>query len=165
MFDRYLWAGAVILAIGLLRDLPLPRPRAAAPSLAALALLGGLSLLVTVEEYAFAAARWSAGEQLVAEGVPATAIDAGFEWMGYHHDGVAFDESLPLRVAQPHPGYALIFRGSSNCVTVSASPLDDDRLEPEGVRAYRALPLLPVRELFVYRHPALCASVDVPPPS
>lgn len=50
MFDRYLWAGAVILAIGLLRDLPLPRPRAAAPSLAALALLGGLSLLVTVEE-------------------------------------------------------------------------------------------------------------------
>ncbi|CAN5252287.1 hypothetical protein BH20ACT8_BH20ACT8_17950 [soil metagenome] len=124
-------------------------------------------MLVTVEEYAFAAARWSAGERLVAQGVPATAIDAGFEWMGYHHDGVAFDESRPLRVAQPHPGYALIFRGSSNCVTVSASPLDDERLEPEGVRAHRLplLPVLPVRELFVYRHLALCASIDVPPPS
>ena len=157
LFDRYLWAGAVPVAIGLLRA---ARPPAADPrritAWAALSALALLSLAVTVEEYAYAAARWSAGRAAVAAGFDPREVDAGFEWSGYHHRGLVGDPSVTARVAEPRPFYMPLFGGSSNCVTVASSPQTAPALELLGERRYRPFPSADERSLWVYRNAGAC---------
>ncbi|RKR90311.1 hypothetical protein BDK92_4681 [Micromonospora pisi] len=72
------------------RGFPLGRAGVLA-GIAAGTFLAALSLFVTAYGSALDAARWHAGERLVAEGVPAAEIDAGFEWSGYYSpDGVEY---------------------------------------------------------------------------
>jgi hypothetical protein len=53
--------------------------------------------LVEMSDYmAWNSARWAAGEQLVARGVPPGAIDGGLEWVGWHE----FETALPLAIAK-----------------------------------------------------------------
>jgi hypothetical protein len=158
VFDRYLWAVITAGAVAVLAALP-PAQRIPAwrrvGAAAWLALLAGITLLITVEEFTFDAARWRAGAAAVAAGTPAQAVDAGFEWVGWHHDGLAFGPG-PRPAAPPQPHYLPVFPGMGNCVAVSASPLADPGLTLLQVQAYRPAPLLAARRLYTYRNAAAC---------
>lgn len=71
--------------------------------LATLVLLAGFSLLLQVDYNAHATTRWQAGQQLVASGVDAAKVDAGYEWEGYY----LFNRSLPLVAPAQAQGRAL----------------------------------------------------------
>lgn len=92
IFARYLLPALPLLSIILLRTPERPRW---ARSLVTLGLLAGVSLLVTANALAFDAARWHLAEELVSSGVPATNIDAGLEWNGYHWQGPYRPDSTP----------------------------------------------------------------------
>ncbi len=47
------------------------------------------------DHMAWNAARWAAGEQLVAQGAPPDAINGGFEWVGWYE----FETALPIAIA------------------------------------------------------------------
>jgi hypothetical protein len=170
LFDRYLWPGAAVAVVGLLAAIPTAkttqgpaRPRVChtRPSLRAAAstiALAGLTLLAaatTMEAYSYAAARWAAGEQAAAA-VPADAVDAGYAWAGFHHDGLVGDPGAPLLSAPPRPFYMVMLRGSSNCVTVAAAPRQDAGLQLLGTRSYQPAPLMSSRSLWLYRNPSAC---------
>ena len=80
--------------------------------------LAALSLTVTAYGSAFDAARWNAGRQLVATGVPATDIDAGFEWSGYHApNGVDYAPADAPRINW----YSAKFADNRPCFAVTSS--------------------------------------------
>jgi hypothetical protein len=93
LFDRYFWPLIPPLATLLMyraraevhtqgvSDLS-PRPSVLVIG-SWLALLG-LSLLYMLNSFAFDVARWQGGERLVARGIPAERVDAGYEWVGQH---------------------------------------------------------------------------------
>jgi hypothetical protein len=92
------------------------RPRVAV-ALAATASLAALSLLTTAYGSALDAARWDAGRRLVAAGVPATDVDAGFEWSGYHSPN-GMD---PRPVPDPLNWYSARFPDNRSCFAVYSS--------------------------------------------
>jgi 4-amino-4-deoxy-L-arabinose transferase-like glycosyltransferase len=53
------------------------------------------SLVEMGDHLAWNTARWTAGERLVAQGVPPEAIDGGFEWVGWYE----FETALPRAIA------------------------------------------------------------------
>jgi hypothetical protein len=161
VYDRYLWAlvlsGAVLLAAAF----PV-RPFwewHAAASQAALAVVTAFALiaaLLTVNSDAFDAARWRTARQEVAHGVPVTAVDAGFEWVGWHATAVADanasgDAARPYWVAMVHEGPV--------CVTLSASPLGGPGLTLDRVVTWRTWLAFGRSRLYEYRGPAVCPSV------
>ena len=102
IYDRYFWVLVPPLAALLMfrPELPegamaptpaaaaLPARRSSAP-LAGVAgllvvVLGAMSLVFLLNSAAFDAARWRAGQEMVDLGIPADAIDAGYEWVGQH---------------------------------------------------------------------------------
>lgn len=161
IFDRYLWlvsfAGAVVL-LGLTEAWqPQPgtqvdRRRAARGlGLAAPAVATGLvvvALCVLLNTDAYDAARWQAGRELVARGVPATEIDAGFEWVGFHQHGPA----VVGRPAAPNTSwYVAMFPRAISCAYVAASPLARPGARLVAERPYRLLLLLDPEHLYLYR--------------
>jgi hypothetical protein len=54
------------------------------------------SLVEMGDHLAWNTARWVAGEQLVAQGIPPETIDGGFEWVGWHE----FETTLPQTIAR-----------------------------------------------------------------
>ncbi|MDK9656132.1 hypothetical protein [Propionibacterium freudenreichii] len=86
-----------------------------------LVVVAALSWSVTASTLARDGAQWRAAERLVARGVSATDIDAGFEWLGWH-------SSRPMAtgsgVVGAH-GYTSSFADTRACYTVSQSPLPD----------------------------------------
>ena len=115
-FDRYLWPLALPLAVLLLwqspaspvpvaagdggpvrtrpaaRRVPGPATWAAGVLLCA---IGALSVAILLNAMAYDAARWRAGSDEEARGLPAMSIDAGIEWPGSHTTEVA-DQAVPL---------------------------------------------------------------------
>ncbi|MFK3981018.1 hypothetical protein ACI2K4_11650 [Micromonospora sp. NPDC050397] len=130
VFGRYLVVLVPVLLLVALAGPRRPRPGWAGvvTGLGAAGFLAALSLVVTAYGSALDAARWRAGEELVASGVPATDIDAGFEWSGYHAPngvdyvpkgtslvnwyGAKFADNRPCYVlassAQSEPGWHLV---------------------------------------------------------
>jgi len=161
IFDRYLWpavlAGAVLLLSAPTRERPAGRMRMAVAWVLG---LGLLSAVVTLDEHAYDAARWRAGEIAVERGNHPRVVDAGFEWVGYHDPGVALRPGR-VQISDPHPTYLLFFPGVRNCVIVAASPLAEPNVELVDTLAYSAGPLLGERRLYTYRNPVVCG--DVPP--
>ncbi len=51
--------------------------------------VAAVAAVITLNADAYDAARWAAGDKAVAAGVPATMVDAGFEWVGSHEADVA----------------------------------------------------------------------------
>jgi hypothetical protein len=82
-YDRYLLALTPLAIVLAARSGPISRAGHAAAGLvcAALALY---SLVGLADHLAWNAARWTAGRALMAEGVPASEIDGGYEWIGWH---------------------------------------------------------------------------------
>jgi hypothetical protein len=162
LYDRYLWG----IAVALLILLPM-RPRVArrggrllhAGALGAVLLLAAVSLVVVVEENTSSAARWEAGKAAVARGTAATAVDAGFEWMGWHYPRIVGDETGPRLWRDPATWYNVLkFPSAGNCVLMSFAPRRESWLNLIEVRKYQTFVLWGSRPLFVYRNPRACAA-------
>jgi 4-amino-4-deoxy-L-arabinose transferase-like glycosyltransferase len=104
------------------------QPRGWIAALVACAAFAVYGLIEQSEHMAWNAARWEAGDQLVAQGVAPEAIDGGLEWVGWH----TFETALPEAIAEgkqqelwawyfihpfeyalafePQPGYAVVNR-------------------------------------------------------
>lgn len=83
-----------------------------------LAGLGAVSLATMLNSAAFDAGRWQAGTLAVREGVDARAVDAGFEWVGYHATGSA----RPGRIGKRGESWwGSMFASFDPCAIVSAS--------------------------------------------
>ena len=107
IFDRYLLA-AVPFAAALVLD---TAPAAAVATSAqrtlrwlAVAAFAFIGLVWTSDSAAFDAARWRAGEDAVATGVPADRVDAGFEW----RDTFRLPGQLVLTPSQPDPDACVV---------------------------------------------------------
>jgi len=117
VFARYLLPLVPIAAVAVLGVATEGRRRLAVPVAGA---LFGCAVALTANTLAFDAARWQAAQELERSGVPATDIDAGLEWVGYHARGPAELDGPPADV----PGwYRDAFPGSRACAVVAASPL------------------------------------------
>ncbi|MFC4606078.1 hypothetical protein [Rhodococcus kronopolitis] len=147
LFDRYWLLVLPPLLAMVLAERPerpatgSPRPTAAriagkVPAGAALAGLAAFSTAVTAAGFAYDAARWDAAEAIVATGVPATDVNAGLEWNGYHS-----------AVGMSPPG-SWKFPGNRSChlVTVGQQP---DRAA-ESVWTYRPFLIAGTARLWVY---------------
>jgi hypothetical protein len=148
LFDRYYWSLIPPLAALLLVFPPamgepvhaggaaLVRAATAASWLAA-GVLGATSLALLLNSAAYDAAKWRAGEALVAAGIPAESIDAGFEWVGYHIRG-------PADLANAGPGliwYERWWPSFRLCGVVASGPqgLEGGELVSIDTEAYRLL--------------------------
>ena len=166
-WDRYLWP----VAFGAALLLVTPRPARAggnrAPPdradwrwripAAALALsLAALAAAVTLNADAYDAARWSAGQDAVKAGFAATAVDAGFEWVGSKAAAMA-DPGRKVTGAPPYETwYDQMFPGFNDCAFVSGSPLDEPSLTPLRTVRYNELGFSVAEHLYIYavRSPA-----------
>jgi hypothetical protein len=163
--DRYLWPLVVPLAVLLLayRDRrvaaeggPTEPMRRAGPVSAWAALTGValVALAVLLNQSAFDAARWRAGNLAVSQGASAQSVDAGIEWVGFHarervHTGVP-------PAAAGGSRHDAMFPSFRPCAVVSASPLPlrgADLMASPIVR-YRLLLFEGTKEhLYLYRLP------------
>jgi hypothetical protein len=118
---------------------------------ALLSLMGVLSILQLLNSNAFTAARWKAGDEAVALGIPAGTIDAGMEWVGYNSTGVAV---VGRRASGLNMWYTGWWPSFHQCAVVSSTPLRRARhvlvtAEPGAYRQYQLFgPELP---LYLYR--------------
>jgi hypothetical protein len=67
-------------------------------------ILGGISIATTHDWFSWNAAGWALGRRAIAEGIPASDIEGGMEWDGWHSPTPAvrmsketYDDSLPRR--------------------------------------------------------------------
>ena len=130
------------------------RPRALAASrLAAAALatlLAAQAVVTTLNADAFDGARWRAGLAAAAAGLPASTVDAGFEWVGTHaRAGV-----VPHRTVAGVPGYYSWYDqmvpGFRECAVVTASPSTNPGLVLIGTTSYDELGFAGPEKLFTY---------------
>jgi hypothetical protein len=160
LYDRYLWGVALAVLILVATSLGSSgrEPRiarfAAAGAAAAITLV---STAIVLEDNASSAARWHAGERWVERGVPATSVDAGFEWMGWHYPHLVAHPTGAAGWRDPATWYNVLeFPAASNCVVMSFAPLRESWLELVDVRRYRAFLLWGEHRVFVYRNPPAC---------
>jgi hypothetical protein len=110
--------------------------------------LATVSTVYMLNGNAYDAARWRAGEQLVALGVPADEIHAGFEWMGYH----ATSPGDPTRPVSANPLFDTWWPSFRLCGLVSADTTAPPGGTLVGTTEY-ALNLIsgPTATLYLYR--------------
>lgn len=142
IFDRYWLLAAAPLLAAVLSE----RTRSDGPALArvrerALAAIGwaavaALSLTITAAGMAYDTARWNSGAQLVTTGVPATQVDGGLEWNGYH-------SAIGMS-----PAGSGSFPGSSSCFTITA----EQRMDQTAIRVvpYRTFVIAGTSRLWIY---------------
>lgn len=161
-FDRYLTPLVLVGAILLLRGSgtgdTVRTPASVPIAVAALALV---SLGLVAAGHSFDAARWEAAEQMVAAGIAPGDVDGGFEWVGYHYDGIT-GEQAPARSVPHGPGYLYMFPAAGNCGVVSSSPASDPRFEPLGTIGYRTWFGLKKEQVWSYRFTDACSLTQTP---
>jgi hypothetical protein len=135
VYDRYV---LVVLPFALLRVAPRRgegRPRWWA-GLAALVVTAALSMALVHDWLSWNVVRWSLGRQAVANGIPATDVEGGLEWDGWHSlrpKGVAPNplHSSPKGLMNPFNslafpemtgGYALSFSVRPNTMPITTRP-------------------------------------------
>jgi hypothetical protein len=178
VFDRYLWPLDFGLAVLLLARRPassarahalgarahagLARAHAGPPTgprrqlaflltTAALStVVAAVAIVITVNADAYDAARWSAGDKAVAAGVPATMVDAGFEWVGAHQSGTA----VPGRRVPGSPFYETwydqMFPAFTECAFVSGNEVPLPWLRRLATVTYQELGFAEQQDLYVY---------------
>ena len=109
---RFLLALLPVASAWLLGIRARPRPLLAS---AALALLCGVSLVLTANAKSYDAARWQLASGLVEQGIPATSVDAGMEWAGYHAVG-------PVGGDAGRNSWTGFYTGTDPCYIVSSDP-------------------------------------------
>jgi len=161
VFDRYLWP--LVPPIAILLVLPVKATHRSRPSrepmwgrvfrpltvlpLMAMTVTGILALTLMLNAFAFDAARWRAGEQLAATGLPADAIDAGYEWVGFHATSPAH-MAHPTKSTPPYRGWW----DTPVCGLVTASPDGPRNGRLVGIEDYRLYLIAGPRvDLYLYR--------------
>lgn len=157
MFDRYLPPLVLVAAIFLLRGQREPTWTGNRGVFVVTGLLALASLILVSSGHAFDVARWEAARIAVASGIPAADVDGGFEWVGYHYDGIA-QPGAPNRPLDPGPGYLDLFPQADNCAVVAASPLTDPEFDLIDSVPYRSFLGLRVHRMWIYRFPPVCAN-------
>lgn len=136
-FDRYLLLllPAPLVALAIALDVrPWSRPLAAVGVAAMLV----VSVVGTHDAHAWQRARWALGERLLARGVPADAIEGGYEWDGWHLYGRE-RETLPEGYTPFWAPWwvAELFPGHPMTVILSFSELGGYRaVDREPIRAW-----------------------------
>jgi hypothetical protein len=171
VYDRYLWPLAFALAVLLVARPASPppgrharggRPQAGGPPPARLgpalrvttaviaALVAAVAVVITLNADAYDGARWSAGTKAVAAGLPATMVDAGFEWVGSHQGGVA----VPGRQVPGTPFYDTwydqMFPAFRECAFVSGNVVAVPSLGRVATVTYQEWGFVGPQHLFVY---------------
>ncbi|MGP8208536.1 MAG: hypothetical protein ACLQVK_21215 [Acidimicrobiales bacterium] len=169
VFDRYLWPLVLSLAVLLLSRRPVPsgpapyapahgrRLTGSGPPLPVLlctavlaTVVGGVAAVITLNADAYDAARWSAGHQAVAAGVPAAMVDAGFEWVGSHQSDIA----VPGRQVRGSPFYLTwydqMFPAFKECAFVSGNLVALPWLRRLTTVSYQELGFAGREDLYVY---------------
>jgi hypothetical protein len=169
-WDRYLWPVAFCVALlalgqGWRSRAALSSPRLQSLGLAAAggllaALVGTAAVAITLNSDAYDAARWSAGRDLVRAGYPASAVDAGFDWVGAH----ARAPAQPGRALAGAPAYETwydqMFPGLEDCALVSSSPLLWSSLRLFRTVGYDELAIATPAHLYLYLvDNASCAAI------
>jgi hypothetical protein len=163
VFDRYLWplvppiAVLVLIPQGRRQEARTPSierrripARRGAPwiATAATAIQGVLAVVLMANALAFDAARWRAGEAMVAAGLRPDTIDAGYEWVGYHATGAA-DLVSPTPTDPPYRGW---WKDFERCGVVASGPLHVSDAKLIGLEAYQLYLLAgPVVDLHLYQ--------------
>jgi hypothetical protein len=109
IFDRYLLAAAPFAAALILDRTPAHQATSRARRGAQIAAVGAfafLGLVWSTDSAGFDAARWTAGEEAVALGVPADRIEAGFEWRNARRP----PGQIVLAPSQPDPDACVVMR-------------------------------------------------------
>ncbi len=145
VFDRDLIVLLVPGAVLCLRK-PAPAPHRSLATVP-LAGLAAVSLLLCANALARDAAVWGAADTLVARGIPATSIDAGLDWVGYHattpaRGGPRGEDSL-------QGFWEPMFPRSQACYEITVRPLPG--LTPFERVSYRTYAVLGTSRLDVYR--------------
>ena len=160
VYDRYLWPIVPPLAALLMVDSPAAVPSVGAPvepahltrrvwaaALVGCVLLAAFALPFMANSHAFDAARWQAGERLVASGVPPNTIDAGYEWVGFH----ATEQATPTDTVPTRIWYLSWWRNFQLCGLARSGEISPPDGVPVGKVTYRlGLVIGPVRELWLY---------------
>ena len=144
VFSRYLLPLVPLVCAALLRGRV---PRRPVLVISTLAVLAFASICTTADALSFDAARWQAASMLERQGVPATDIDAGLEWVGYHATQPA-DQHGPAR-PEAFGSYMRMFGASRECSLVSASELSGPRLT--GTYGYSTYGVVGTSQLWIYR--------------
>ena len=112
--------------------------------------VGGVAAVITLNADAYDAARWSAGHQAVAAGVPAAMVDAGFEWVGSHQSDIA----VPGRQVRGSPFYLTwydqMFPAFKECAFVSGNLVALPWLRQLTTVSYQELGFAGREDLYVY---------------
>lgn len=130
IFDRHLLIFLLPASLLLLRFARWRSPGKVAGTALLLVLVSLYSLAASSDYLSWNRARWQAGRELVAEGVPALKIDGGFEWLGWH---TANEPSVPAGETHARPGdpwYMYLFLHVEREYVISFSELEGY----EGVR-------------------------------
>jgi hypothetical protein len=116
-------------------------------ALSVVLVLVAAALTVNVDTYS--AARWAAGQIAVSRGVPANAVDAGFEWVGAH-GATMVNQALHPAAPVYEPWYGRMEPGFRECAVVSARPQDYPDLRLVKTTRYELLGFVGARTLYVY---------------
>ncbi|HXW79894.1 MAG TPA: glycosyltransferase family 39 protein [Acidimicrobiales bacterium] len=185
LFDRYLWGLAFGVAVLLVSFSAAPLPvtqahrhpgpwwgwgwgwgwdaRAGAAGLALVAI--AVAVVITLNADAYDGARWAAGEQAVKAGYPASAVDAGFDWVGSHTAAPAVRGRRLVTVAPYETWYDQLFPGFTDCAFVSGSPLAEPHVAELGMVKYKELGFAVSERLYIYAvHSPQCAARRQPNP-
>ena len=166
LFDRYLWGlafgVAVLLASFSAAPVPITQARgthgrgyqarwgarawAAGLALVAVAVAG----VIALNADAYDGARWAAGEQAVKAGYPASAVDAGFDWVGSHTAETAVRGRRVPGAAAYETWYDQLFPGFKDCAFVSSSRLAEPHVAELRVVKYKELGFAVTQDLYVY---------------
>jgi len=136
-FDRYLLPLLVPAAV--LGALAWRHLRVAASRLPVTATIGALLVLIatsvplSLNAWAFDAARWQAGAAATADGWPANDVDAGLEWSGWHAQG-PYGSGVPS--AEDRSWWTGNLASARSCVLVTSSQEEGQVI---AERTYRLL--------------------------
>ncbi|SER50199.1 Dolichyl-phosphate-mannose-protein mannosyltransferase [Propionibacterium cyclohexanicum] len=145
-FSRYLIPAVPLLCSVLLATRVGPRRVLGTTGLA---FMLALTVALTSNALSYDAARWHTASGLQSQGVRATDIDAGLEWLGWHSDGPARYGSGPKGAG----GLTTLFHDTRACYVVSASPLPG--LETIAIRTYRTFAVVGTSRLWIQK-PTSC---------
>ncbi len=155
--DRYVWPIALVSAILLLdwytrevaggdRAIDRPGPVVAALVLALLLLMNAV---LTLNAYSYLVGVWDSGLAAVARGIPATKIDAGFQWVGTHATTRAYLTRTP-HLNSTEGRYDAYFPRFVECAVVTQRPMHPKGMSLAEVRHYKEYGIFGSANLYLY---------------
>jgi hypothetical protein len=122
--------------------------RAATGALALVSAVVALSVMLNADAYD--GARWTAGQEAVKAGYTATAVDAGFDWVGGHATTLAVRGRRVAGAPSFETWYDEMFAGFRDCAFVSGSPVAKAHVALLGTVRYHEVGFAVPEDLYIY---------------